>query len=571
MKKFLCAAAVLVMLTAGCTQSTEQITETSFSETTAEITTTKVTTETTTETSAETVTESTESVTETDNYEEYSKDMEYFFSYDLDGDGTDDDLFIDTSREKDNIFASIYNDKFVNFQRMDSIYLYNAIDYNEHDTRFLIHLENEYGCISNMYWGLGNVIWGNGYGMDFHPDWCSWHWFNSSATKEEFETAFADKTMLFEHNYIKKSLELYETINIKEKLAEKFGYSEKYIGRIEKVGLDVFELENDPFDKKYKFQSGELCCYTFGGENIKIYSRPREIWVGFKLDGHNEENGETEYLISVSSGDGDSGTMEFIYTGIESEKYTALYDRCVYASDSSLDRFRQNEELYKKAANNTDEYLSENRWKFVGEAEINTDGAENSRIVGSEWENEYPELIPLRDFLIKLEEENKLYLCFPNLFIRLFDYNNDGIKDALITAPFIAGQPTYLIIDNIDAPQLVDTFGAFDEADLMFDPETEQIVIKYNNSYVHMTNATSETNFIFLCEDIDEVKHVAFTGTARPEEYYIEHLDEKRIMTKTELNNSIAEMESGLSSFSDFEKYKMTFGDDGIFISRLDT
>lgn len=380
MKKILCAIAILAMLS-GCKQSTEQITETTVSETTTEIitakvttetTTSKVTTETTTETSAETVTESTESVTETDNYEEYSKGREYFFSYDLDGDGTDDDLFIDTSREDDNIFAAIYNDKFVDFQRMDCVYLYNAVDCNDRDERYLIHLENEYSCISNMYWGLGNVIWGNGYGMDFHPDWCAWFWYNSMASREEFEAAFADKTMLFEHDNL-KSLELYETINIKEKLAEKFDYSEKHIGRIEEVGLDVFELENDPFGKKYKFQSGELSCYTLGGENIRIYSRPREIWVGFKLDGHNEENGETEYLISISSGDGDSGTMEFIYTGTESENYAALYDRCVYVSDNSLDRFEPNKEEYKKAANDTDNYLSENRWEFVGEAKIVTD------------------------------------------------------------------------------------------------------------------------------------------------------------------------------------------------------
>lgn len=366
MKKILCAIAILAMLS-GCKQGTEQITETSIAETTtAEITTANVTTETTTETSAETVTESTESVTET----EYKDDMEYFFSYDVDGDGTDEDFFIDTSREADNIRAAIYNYNTVDFQRMDSVDLYNAIDCNEHDARFLIHLENEYRCIRVTYWGLGNGIWGNGYGMSFNNSWCYWSWYNSLASKEAFEAALADKTMLFERGDDLKNLELYETINIKEKLAEKFDYSEKYIGRIEAVGLDVFELENDPFGKKYKFKSGELCCYTLGGENIKIYSRPREIWVGYKNSGHNEENGETEYLISVSSGDGNSGTMEFIYTGTESEDYTALYDRCVYGSDISLVRFKPNEERYKKAANDTDNYLSENRWEFVGEAKI---------------------------------------------------------------------------------------------------------------------------------------------------------------------------------------------------------
>ncbi|MDE7288856.1 MAG: hypothetical protein K2N71_05040, partial [Oscillospiraceae bacterium] len=93
---------------------------------------------------------------------------------------------------------------------------------------------------------------------------------------------------------------------------------------------------------------------------------------------HNEENGETEYLISVSSGDGESGTMEFIYTGTKSEDYAAIYERCVYVSDNSLDRFRPNKKEYKKAANDTDNYLSENRWEFVGEAKINNDGAEQA-------------------------------------------------------------------------------------------------------------------------------------------------------------------------------------------------
>ncbi|MDE7290392.1 MAG: membrane lipoprotein lipid attachment site-containing protein, partial [Oscillospiraceae bacterium] len=157
MKKILCAIAILAMLS-GCKQSTEQITETSIAETTtAEITTAKVTTETSTETSAETVTESTESVTETEykgfDYEEYFKNMEYFFSYDLDGDGADEDLFINTYWDYDEICAAFYykNSSEIytstSFHRSDSVDLYSAHNYEEHDdngeTRFLISLDNE--------------------------------------------------------------------------------------------------------------------------------------------------------------------------------------------------------------------------------------------------------------------------------------------------------------------------------------------------------------------------------------------------------------------------------------------
>lgn len=380
MKKFLCAIAFLAILT-GCSQNAEQFSETTAAETTAEITTAKVTTETTTETSAETE----ESVTETEykgfDYEEYFRGMEYFFSYDLDGDGADEDFFINTYRDYDEICAAFYSDNkskivdYIGFEKMDKADIYRDYGYYDdgREVRFLMYTSNGSWRIYNGYIGMDSgTVWQiGGYTMKFY-DWCSWHWFNSSASREEFETALADKKKFLEYVYCEDP-KLYETINIKEKLAEKFDYSEKYIGRIEEVGLDVFELENDPFGKKYKFQSGELSCYTLGGENIRIYSRPREIWVGFKLDGHNEENGETEYLISVSSGDGDSGTMEFIYTGTESENYSAIYDRCVYVSDSSLDRFEPNEEKYKKAANDTDDYLSENRWEFVGNAKIVTD------------------------------------------------------------------------------------------------------------------------------------------------------------------------------------------------------
>lgn len=387
MKKFLYTIVILALLS-GCNKNIEQITETSTAETA--LSTTKVTeetiAETSLETSAETEAESTESSTaETDymgfDYEEYFNGMEYFFSYDLNGDGLEEDLFISTYYENDEICAAVYsNDKSkiadsVRIERMDSYDIYSVYYSGEDGIRIrcLNYLSGEYACINNRFLGFGHGIFANGYSMHFNNSWCSWFWYNRTAAREEFEAALADKKLLFgyagEEDYEKTTL--CETINIKEKLAEKFDYSENFIGRIEEVGLDVFELENDPFGKKYKFKSGELCCYTLGGENIKIYSRPREIWVGFNMDGHNEENGETEYLVSVSSGDGENGTMEFIYTGTESENYAAVYDRCVYASDGSLDRFRPNEEKYKQAANNTDKFLAEKRWILVGEAKIN--------------------------------------------------------------------------------------------------------------------------------------------------------------------------------------------------------
>lgn len=383
MKKILCAIAALAML-AGCKQSSEQITETTAETTTAKVTE-KTTSETSAATSAETVAESTESVSETEykgfDYEEYFNGMKYFFSYDLNGDGLEEDLFISTYYENDEICAAVYSDDkskildSVRIDRMDSYDIYSVYYSGEDGIRIrkLTFLSNDYGAIGVGYLGFGHGVFANGYGMEF-DDWCSWHWYNSTATREEFEAALADRKLLFSHSVDEedyKNTTFCETIDIKEKLEEKFGYKEKFIGRIDEVGLDFFELENDPFGKKYKFQSGELCCYTLGGENIRIYSRPREIWVGFNMDGHNEENGETEYLVSVSSGDGGSGTVEFIYTGTESENYAAVYDRFVYADDGSLDRFRPDEEKYKQASGDTDGFLAENRWAFVGEAKIN--------------------------------------------------------------------------------------------------------------------------------------------------------------------------------------------------------
>lgn len=386
MKKFLYTIVILALLS-GCNKNIEQITETNTAETA--LSTTKVTeetiAETSLETSAETEAESTESSTaETEykgfDYEEYFNGMEYFFSYDLNGDGLEEDLFISTYYENDEICAAVYsNDKSkiadsVRIERMDSYDIYRSYNYyyDGREVRFLMYTSNDPSWnIYNGFIGMDNgAFWQiGGYTMTFY-DWCSWHWYNVLTSREEFEETLADKKKFLKYVDCKDP-ELYDTINIKEKLAEKFDYSENFIGRIEEVGLDVFELENDPFGKKYKFKSGELCCYTLGGENIKIYSRPREIWVGFNMDGHNEENGETEYLVSVSSGDGENGTMEFIYTGTESENYAAVYDRCVYASDGSLDRFRPDEEKYKQAANNTDKFLAEKRWILVGEAKIN--------------------------------------------------------------------------------------------------------------------------------------------------------------------------------------------------------
>ena len=67
-----------------------------------------------------------------------------------------------------------------------------------------------------------------------------------------------------------------------------------------------------------------------------------------------------------------------------------------------------------------------------------------------------------------------------------------------------------------------------------------------------------------------EIKHVHFSGTSKPEEFYIESQGKKIICAEEELNDLISEIEQNSEFFSDFESIKMTVIDDEITITDLD-
>ena len=174
-----------------------------------------------------------------------------------------------------------------------------------------------------------------------------------------------------------------------------------------------------------------------------------------------------------------------------------------------------------------------------------------------------------KEYLIKLKDDDTFLLYYPNLVIQLFDYDNDGSSDALISEGAFNGT-LYYIINNINAPQLIYSFSSFDDAELLHDTNGSQIIIKYTENYGLNTYAASETNFIYLGEKISEIKHVHFSGTSKPEEFYIESQGEKTVCTEEELQNSIIEAEQDTEPFSDLEEFKMTFADDGVAMVGLD-
>ena len=174
-----------------------------------------------------------------------------------------------------------------------------------------------------------------------------------------------------------------------------------------------------------------------------------------------------------------------------------------------------------------------------------------------------------KEYLIKLKEDDTFLLYYPDLVIQLFDYDNDGNRDALVSEGAFNGT-LYYLINNINAPQLIYSFSSFDDAELLHDTKSSQIIIKYTENYGLNTYAASETNFIYLGDKISEIKHVHFSGTSKPEEFYIELQGEKTVCTEEELQNSIIEAEQTSEPFSDLEEFKMTFADDGVAMMGVD-
>lgn len=141
MKKFLCAIAILAILT-GCSQNTEQFSETTAAETTAEITTAKITTETTMETYAETASMTKDNII----FDEDNEIVYYFFK---DGETVDLSSIEDINNvtrikieplEKDYRFENIiYSNSDTNFDEIECLYVSRG---NLNDVSFLKSFRN---------------------------------------------------------------------------------------------------------------------------------------------------------------------------------------------------------------------------------------------------------------------------------------------------------------------------------------------------------------------------------------------------------------------------------------------
>ena len=182
----------------------------------------------------------------------------------------------------------------------------------------------------------------------------------------------------------------------------------------------------------------------------------------------------------------------------------------------------------------------------------------------SDLQGEYSYLSALRDFITDMIDTPSFpaYRSGDRIVIELMDINNDNIEDALVSACNWHGM-SYYIINNIDDPELVYNFGAFDYAEFFYDTQTEQIVIKYFSSWGLNTNATSETNYIYLGDEVSEIKHGHFSGTSGPEEFYIEMQGEKTVCSEEDMNESIRRTERDLQKFTGVKTLRMTLIEDG--------
>lgn len=178
---------------------------------------------------------------------------------------------------------------------------------------------------------------------------------------------------------------------------------------------------------------------------------------------------------------------------------------------------------------------------------------------------EYSYLSTLRDFITDMVDNMPSFPAYRSgdkILIELTDFDNDDVEDALISACNWHGI-SYYIINNIDDPELVYEFSAFDYAELLYDTQAEQVVIKYFSSWGHITNGTSETNFIYLGDEISKIKHGHFSGTSGPEEFYIDMQGKKTVCSEEDMNESIRRTEQDLQKFTDVKKLRMTVIEDG--------
>lgn len=198
-------------------------------------------------------------------------------------------------------------------------------------------------------------------------------------------------------------------------------------------------------------------------------------------------------------------------------------------------------------------------------------GNGNAADTGDIQTGEYAYLTVLRDYLLSLTNSGIIELQFPYIYIELTDYDGDGSEDAIISTG-ASNCTLYYIVNNINAPKLVYDFCVSDpsgKAELLHGNKG-QTVLKYKSFWGRFTNATEETNFIYLGENITETSYVHFSGTSGPEEFYITDGKEKYVCGEKELEDTIAETESELTPLIDIKSFRMTVNEESIDIESLD-
>ena len=116
----------------------------------------------------------------------------------------------------------------------------------------------------------------------------------------------------------------------------------------------------------------------------------------------------------------------------------------LFASCFRSDSPNNNLEYESQAADSfaADTIYSEITEDFTNEDTINVYTAELNEN-NNEWKSDFQYLIPLKEYLIKLKDDDTLLLYYPNLVINLFDYDNDGNSDALVSEGTFNGTLSY--------------------------------------------------------------------------------------------------------------------------------
>lgn len=256
-----------------------------------------------------------------------------------------------------------------------------------------------------------------------------------------------------------------------------------------------------------------------------------------------------------------------------------LFFGCSCNSDDSKNNIKNENTSYQNSSDCTETQISIDSEDFNNTKNENTsyqnssDYTEilisiNADDIYSTEENTL-DLSALSNYVIKLYNQDLIpnYKFNDEIVgeIYLFQNNNADVLDALIEI-FNGDGYSYFIIQNIDSPQLINDFSAFNTAELFYDVKTEDIVIKYLCNYGRISNATSETDYVFIGNDgvKSQIKHVHYTGTERENEFYIETDGQKFLCNENDIKLSTEKIEQDLQPFTDFKTYKLRISDSNV-------